>query len=863
LNTFNNSNSFDIMYNNQLYKSTYMNIIDTNSVNVSTKNILDKKLINKTVKSNKLKKYNKDGVIVYNCFVNQISSMFDTIQETCTSEIDTIPETCISEVDIMIDEKIYKQKTLLGDLSIEMNNNNNSFGNYIILYKCLVATSMDMKTWSIDTIEPFISYDTQKHNYYDNSVYWINNYILTQQIKNKTELFNKIITEIKNITEKNEIINIIEHNIFGQINTDCRNGLMTNIFQYDITSQLNYLYNYLSSYIHIPILKPTKNKYVVIDNILFPKLCRNKFINNYNNKKLLISLTQKSYLVMLEHVPCNIHNKYDILFENVKKATVINNLQFNSLKIPLLNYNIKYTILYGLITSYVRNNLCIFAIFNDNIYVIPNDNIVNYEGVSYTIISEPHYIYKHNNKWNFINNSPSLSKEQVIIYSSLDFKKYQLIDNHLLYYQKNHLNIVQITYPDIFEQWLDECKMKYINTTNYIEPVCDEEFIPQLHYQPNVNIEFIPECKNIVFTHRSGWKYVMTLASYLFNKHNEKLKTVKCINFIEKTFSWDYIDTNIEYENNKLIIPRGNIRFIDGKYICKIDNLYLTQIEYNVWIKCDQNISHLFEGKSNVTPIPLQDEWIGIWHNPHNMPKWFNHNHSPTSILQKKEFKESLKYCKGIFVLSHYFADWLSKQIDVPISVLHHPTQTPIIKFDFDKFINNKNKCLIQIGYWLRRMCSIGCIKTNLYKKIWLYGNDWGLSCKQYEDEYHKNNNEVCSNMSDIVKLRLPNVMYDLFLSQNIAFVHLYDSSANNAVIECITRNTPIVINRHPAVLEYLGKDYPLYFDKLEEVEEIISNFSLIQKAYEYLKNNEYIHKLVSGNHFIEQFANSEVINNL
>ena len=58
---------------------------------------------------------------------------------------------------------------------------------------------------------------------------------------------------------------------------------------------------------------------------------------------------------------------------------------------------------------------------------------------------------------------------------------------------------------------------------------------------------------------------------------------------------------------------------------------------------------------------------------------------------------------------------------------------------------------------------------------------------------------------------------YDDLLTNNIVFVDLFDASANNTVLECIVRRTPIIINNIGAVSEYLGKDYPLYFENLEE----------------------------------------------
>lgn len=76
---------------------------------------------------------------------------------------------------------------------------------------------------------------------------------------------------------------------------------------------------------------------------------------------------------------------------------------------------------------------------------------------------------------------------------------------------------------------------------------------------------------------------------------------------------------------------------------------------------------------------------------------------------------------------------------------------------------------------------------------------------------------------------------YDQLLSSNVAFVHLYDSSANNAIIECIVRNTPILVNPLPAVREYLGDGYPFYFESLEEAAEKLRSNELIARTHEYL----------------------------
>ena len=77
---------------------------------------------------------------------------------------------------------------------------------------------------------------------------------------------------------------------------------------------------------------------------------------------------------------------------------------------------------------------------------------------------------------------------------------------------------------------------------------------------------------------------------------------------------------------------------------------------------------------------------------------------------------------------------------------------------------------------------------------------------------------------------------YDELLTKNIILVDLFDASANNTILECLVRNTPIFVNKLPAVIEYLGPDYPLYFNNVHEINHLLTPKNII-KANEYLKN--------------------------
>ncbi len=75
---------------------------------------------------------------------------------------------------------------------------------------------------------------------------------------------------------------------------------------------------------------------------------------------------------------------------------------------------------------------------------------------------------------------------------------------------------------------------------------------------------------------------------------------------------------------------------------------------------------------------------------------------------------------------------------------------------------------------------------------------------------------------------------YDKLLTQNIVFLNLREASACNTLIECVVRNTPIIINRIDAVEEVLGSKYPLFYDTLEELNELTTNIKLISDAFVY-----------------------------
>lgn len=297
-------------------------------------------------------------------------------------------------------------------------------------------------------------------------------------------------------------------------------------------------------------------------------------------------------------------------------------------------------------------------------------------------------------------------------------------------------------------------------------------------------------------SHRSGWGYVMNHLKKYHSKSGVFVDT-----FIEETFSW-----NVNCHKNN---PIGQ-------------------------------------------KIPYKKPWIGFMHNPPNSPTWFDNYNSPQAILEKQIFQDSLKTCLCIVVLSDYLKKWLEKRIDIPIIVVKHPTDTKVKKWNRYSFIKQEKKPVVQIGHWLRKMDSILNLRTTTsHKRVWLPGDiDNALYLLDIYNKRQTDYRQTQFKWAGVHLLRLSNSEYDDLMTRCVVFLDLYDSSANNAVIEPIARNTPILINKIEPVVEYLGGDYPLYFEDLDHASYLLKNKNNIFSAHDYLKsmNKEWI----SGTYFAD-----------
>lgn len=310
----------------------------------------------------------------------------------------------------------------------------------------------------------------------------------------------------------------------------------------------------------------------------------------------------------------------------------------------------------------------------------------------------------------------------------------------------------------------------------------------------------------------------------------------------KKVFGWDYVVSRL----NSICSSYGKIwldTFIERSFIFDTNLLIQRGI------------------------IPYQVPWIGIAHHTFDTThSFFNADRNFTP-----EWEESLKFCKGIICLSEYLSKQYREKIpNIPVKTLLHPAPLHLSKWK-----GWTSEKIISVGHWYRNLFSISLIpghkqlllKYDLAFKVsyqdylnpLLARNGWVRYSLQHLTDHHYPLGKFSSFdlekpcpetypekfLYQTLKRYLKSIEIIRFLSfqeyeekllTSVVFLNLCDCSASYTIIECLTRAIPIFVNRHPAVEEYLGKEYPLFYDHIENV---LPDEDQIAAAHCYLMNRD------------------------
>ena len=313
------------------------------------------------------------------------------------------------------------------------------------------------------------------------------------------------------------------------------------------------------------------------------------------------------------------------------------------------------------------------------------------------------------------------------------------------------------------------------------------------------------------------------------------------------------------------------------------------RIEGNVLI--DTYVDRSFHWGSDILAslnvIPYTQAWIGFIHHTFDMS---HSDYNCNTLFNIPQFLESLKACRGLISLTPTHGTRLRRALDnagfpnVKVHVIYHPMEFVVNVFTMEKFMENPEKKIIQIGAWLRNPYAIyqlnvddGPINSNLkFTKVALKGRDMEqyfapprflevmrdalFTTEWYTYEPAKPNvvplthyccrpgvtetNKFCQGVYNMLESqtksvhimdKVNNYEYDELLSKNIVFLNLVDCSAVNTVIECIVRNTVLIVNRHPALEDMLGVNYPGFYDSISAASLMCKDVHVINVIYNYL----------------------------
>lgn len=232
---------------------------------------------------------------------------------------------------------------------------------------------------------------------------------------------------------------------------------------------------------------------------------------------------------------------------------------------------------------------------------------------------------------------------------------------------------------------------------------------------------------------------------------------------------------------------------------------------------------------SSANPQPMIRDWVGVLHVPFEAPQWFSPKISPERVFETRMWQGSLASCRGIICLCQDLAlDFAAHYPEIAVLSVLHPTDLEARRFSFSRYTDRPR--LVQAGDWLRRLQEIYRVAAPKHEKIMLLKADTiGYLEKDIAQFGDFRNDSV-----DLRKM-ISNGDYDDLLASAVVLCLLYGTAANNLVIECMARATPIIVNPLPGIVEYLGRDYPLYAQTADMAGRLLMDDAVIRAAHEYL----------------------------
>jgi hypothetical protein len=260
--------------------------------------------------------------------------------------------------------------------------------------------------------------------------------------------------------------------------------------------------------------------------------------------------------------------------------------------------------------------------------------------------------------------------------------------------------------------------------------------------------------------------------------------------------------------------------------------------------------------------------WVGCVHAPPEPPEHLPPfaRHGLPALWATPALQRSLEHCKGLFTFTERAADWLRRRTDIPVSVVPRPFDPPITRFDLDRFSAGPERQLVQIGWWMTRVnaiCDLPLAADNpvLMRKVRAtpaahHRMAVGLARAERE---RTGWGSMAAILATTDAGPLAPAECARVLERAVVFADLYDANGDPVLAECIASATPILVNRHPAVVEHLGDDYPLYFESPEDAAAKGTDLDAIGSAHHHLRGDD-VRQRATPQAFLAAIRDSDVL---
>jgi hypothetical protein len=266
----------------------------------------------------------------------------------------------------------------------------------------------------------------------------------------------------------------------------------------------------------------------------------------------------------------------------------------------------------------------------------------------------------------------------------------------------------------------------------------------------------------------------------------------------------------------------------------------------------------------------IHEPWVGFAHlvMGSELPSHITHDkyNMLEGTIEAQSFRDSAHSCIALFVFTTRVAAQLSALLhnvglpEIAVCTLHHPFGIEANVATFDPLVDlpaalSNSSALVLLGQQFRRIASLHKLQTSR-AKIWLPSHvDLNYSLSRTNHELHAENYGWDPTVQF---LRVDNHDdYDRLVRQNIVIIDLWAAAANNAVLEGAALQAPFLIRKLDGPVEYLGAEYPLFFETLDEVQYLLDHEDVLrQKMWEahfYLKQRDV--SMYSIDHFGRQMT--------